>query len=73
MRVGVELVGPGPAVVFAPGPDEGIGLGEDDAIVAPVDPLPFEEGLADVADMAEACVGARGEVGDEPGSVRFPQ
>ena len=73
MRVCVESMAPWLAVVFAPGPHEGIGFGEHDAVLPPVDPLPCVEGLADVADVAKAGIGARCEVGYEPVPVRLPQ
>ena len=62
-----------PAIVLAPRFQQGVRLGENCAAIPDLKPLPLQQGLADIAHMAVARMGLRGQIGDAPGSIRLAQ
>ena len=65
-RVSADVVTRRLAVVLAPRPQQGIRSNDNDAVVPFLTPLPFKQGFANVAHVAEARIGRLRQVGDAP-------
>ena len=61
------------AIALAPRFQQGVRLNEDGTVIPDLESFPFQQGLADIAHMAVARLGPRGQIGDTPCATRFEQ